>query len=309
MIEQNKLNRLKNLSLILFYYTLFVILWGAWVRISHSGDGCGDTWPLCGGQLVPEANQKTWTEYFHRLTSGFYGLFVLYLFLISKKVLTTNNPARRFFTLALVFTITEALLGAKLVLFGLVGQNSSLYRLFVMSLHQLNSLLLSGFVFMCYYSLHLQIKNIKSESATKLRTYKPALLFLLLAVSGALAALASTLFPSESLFEGLMKDFSQDSHLLTRLRVLHPLLALTLGISLVYIIAKSIKNESENFWLDLKTDISRQTMAGLIAALLIGGLTLITLSPITLKIIHLAMAHLVWGLVLRWCVRQPESQN
>jgi len=70
----------------LLFYTLLVILWGAWVRISHSGDGCGDTWPLCHGQMIPEAQQgKTWVEYSHRMMSGLFGLLILALFFNVRK--------------------------------------------------------------------------------------------------------------------------------------------------------------------------------------------------------------------------------
>ena len=37
------------------FYCLFVILWGAFVRASGSGAGCGAHWPLCNGVLVPQS--------------------------------------------------------------------------------------------------------------------------------------------------------------------------------------------------------------------------------------------------------------
>ena len=76
-------------SKVLFYfwlYTLAVILWGAWVRISHSGDGCGNHWPLCSGDLIPNFSQtKTWIEYTHRLMTGLYGVVVVLIFFKIKK--------------------------------------------------------------------------------------------------------------------------------------------------------------------------------------------------------------------------------
>ena len=54
------------------YFTILSILWGAWVRISGSGNGCGSSWPLCGGVIIPEAeHKKTWIEFIHRLMTGF----------------------------------------------------------------------------------------------------------------------------------------------------------------------------------------------------------------------------------------------
>ena len=34
-------------------YNVLVIVWGAVVRATGSGAGCGDNWPLCNGQVVP----------------------------------------------------------------------------------------------------------------------------------------------------------------------------------------------------------------------------------------------------------------
>ena len=36
-------------------YNLLVIVWGAYVRASGSGAGCGNHWPLCNGVVVPNA--------------------------------------------------------------------------------------------------------------------------------------------------------------------------------------------------------------------------------------------------------------
>ena len=135
----------RSFAFYLLLYTVLVILWGAWVRISHSGDGCGDTWPLCNGQLIPEAQRgKTWVEYGHRLMSGIYGLVVIYFWWVSRQVFERGHFARRAAGLTLFFTITEALLGAKLVLFGLVTTNDTPYRALIMALHQLNSFMLTG---------------------------------------------------------------------------------------------------------------------------------------------------------------------
>lgn len=308
-LDQNKINQIKKLSFILFIYTLLVILWGAWVRISHSGDGCGDTWPLCGGQLIPQGSKKTWIEYSHRLTSGIYGLFVLYLFIKSKSLFKELPKFKYFFNLALIFTITEAMLGAKLVLFGLVGQNSSSFRLFIMSLHQLNSMLLSAFVFLAFYSIHFFIKypDRKLDPIFQLKTYKFSLAYLVLAVSGAIAALATTLFPSESLLEGFLKDFSSDAHMLTRLRILHPLIASFLGAFMIYRLSQSIKSSDEKLIKSIQLDKSLQTLLVIVVLLIVGLITLVTLSPIPLKIFHLLLAHLGWVFVLRWCIYKTSQ--
>ena len=291
---------MKKSAWILFLYTLLVILWGAWVRISHSGDGCGDSWPLCQGQVIPTDGPpaKTWVEYIHRLMSGIYGIYVFALWYFVIKHLKAPHAGRTAAHAVLFFTITEALLGAKLVIFGLVTENASWARTLAMSLHQLNSLLLTGSVALLILALT------HSQFRWRPRAAFTALLFVLIAVTGAWAALAGTLFPSESLWEGLTKDFSPDSHHLLRLRVLHPLIALLGGGGLAAVLwYKSFEDSADS-------RLHRETSVALIAALLFGALTLLLLSPVWMKLAHLAMAHVLWALLIRWAftptIRSPQ---
>ncbi|MBX2986666.1 MAG: COX15/CtaA family protein [Bdellovibrionaceae bacterium] len=282
--------KLRRAAEILFFYTLLVILWGAWVRISHSGDGCGESWPLCQGEFVPGTSHgKTWVEYTHRLMSGFYGLFVFGLWWAVVKVAPAGSGRRRAAHAVLIFTITEALLGAKLVIFGLVSANSSWGRTFAMSLHQLNSLLLTGSVTLLWMSLSNPALRWRPRGAFV------GLIFLAIAVTGAWAALASTLFPSENLWEGLMKDFAPDSHHLLRLRVLHPLSALLGGGGLaVYLWMKGFDQTGP------ERRLHQQTAVFLFGGLLFGILTLLMLSPVWMKLAHLGLAHLLWAALVRW---------
>lgn len=283
--------RLLRLSQLLFVYTLLVILWGAWVRISHSGDGCGDTWPLCQGRLIPQAEQgKTWVEYAHRAMSGLYGISVLALWFAVRKALPKPHPARLAASLTLFFTITEALLGAKLVIFGLVSSDSSFWRTAVMSLHQINSLLLTG------STVALILALARPAFTWRPRAGVVVTLFALIAVTGAWASLASTLFPSETLWAGLMKDFAPDSHHLLRLRILHPLLALLGGGGLaVYMGMKGFEDGPEK-------RLHLQTSLFLLGGILFGVCTLLLLSPLWMKIAHLALAHLMWAALIRWAL-------
>lgn len=308
-------SRLAQVSLGLILYTLLVILWGAWVRISHSGDGCGDTWPLCQGQLIPqEAMKKTWVEYSHRFTSGLYGILVIALyFWIRKQTAKESKPflssCQRWSFWVLVFMISEALLGAKLVIFRLVSMNDSVWRLVVMSLHQLNSFLLVGFTVRLFCSaFEEKIHRQSSESKVWLPSERvkeifgipvPFFLILVLAMTGAWAALSTTLFPSVSLMEGLIKDFASDSHYLLKLRVTHPVLGGLLGVGMSVLFYKKSqvylgsKNTSVHDQYLYKT--SQWTSVALATAVVIGILTILTLSPVPLKVIHLAMAHILWS--------------
>lgn len=296
-------SKLKKIALGLLIYTILVILWGAWVRISHSGNGCGDTWPLCDGQLIPKAtHQKTWIEYAHRLMSGAYGILVVYFWILARKTLAKKSLALSTAFFTLIFMISEALLGAKLVIFGLVSNNDTPYRAFVMALHQVNSLLLTGAITLCWLSIN------STQLSTKL--FKPIkwqpIAIIVLAITGAWASLSTTLFPSESLISGLLNDVSSSAHYLIRLRIIHPILALSLGSIMIALFWRSSLDETNS--LELR-NASQQTAFGLLAALAFGVSTLLALSPTWMKLGHLAIAHVIWILVLRWMFIFSKSKQ
>lgn len=301
--------RFYRLSQFLLIYTLLVILWGAWVRISHSGDGCGDTWPLCHGQIIPLAEQKkTWVEYGHRVSSGLYGIFVFFLYWLSRQVYPKKCRLRVVALMTLIFTITEALLGAKLVLFKLVGSDTSGFRVFAMSLHQINSLFLTGSVaLMTFWSLRPEGQGLRAFFVKYRSGFEKYWIyaFLLISVAGAWASLSTTLFPSSSLLDGLQKDFDDQSHFLLQIRLLHPVLAVALaGLMSVY----CYKAKDQVVDLDLKKSYYRLSISFALA-ILFGILTLLFLYPTWMKITHLAIAHGLWILWINHVVISLDSAN
>lgn len=266
--------RLAQLVYLFWIYTLLVIIWGAWVRISHSGNGCGDHWPLCHGDFIPNlSHKKTAVEYLHRIMSGLYGIFAIIIYLTVRKR-PTSRLARTLATSVLVLTIIEALLGAVLVKQNLVTVNDSVFRLIMMSLHQVNSFLLTGSVYLLYRSL------LKTEY---LISKKVLTAFILVVTAGAIAALSNTLFPSESLLAGIQQDFQASAHLFVRLRFIHPALAVLFSL---YIIYHGYKKE--NFVLVIK----------FMLAIVIGFITLLLHEAVAIKIIHLLIAHYLWSQIL-----------
>lgn len=276
-----------RLLLILWIYTLMVILWGAWVRISHSGDGCGDHWPLCAGEYIPDfAQKKTWIEYAHRMMSGVYGLFVIGIFIKFRK--HQSAIVRKLNFSLLILMSSEALLGAVLVKGHLVTLNDSVLRLLTMSLHQLNSFLLTGVTYLFYISLKEKRNTLNFQSPFFLG------IFILLPISGAIAALSSTLFPSISLFQGVLQDFSGETHLFLRLRIIHPLLASVIAVFFInWLFSKNLNRLAFEF----------------IFAVAVGVITLITLSPSYLKLTHLLIAHVLWARMIYTLVNLPDSNK
>lgn len=314
-------HKLTRFIQILIFYTLLVILWGAWVRISHSGDGCGDSWPLCQGQIVPDQGSagKTWVELSHRLTSGLFGILIVALYIWIRKAFTKDHLIRRWSLFSLIFTITEALLGAALVKFELVTGNDSPWRAFAMSLHFLNSLLLMGSLTLTWdFSKRAGWQKRTPQDqpwqtpviGTNKMIFSFVGAFLLLGLTGAIAALSNSLFPSSSLIDGFFADWQQDSHYLIRLRGLHPLMGVLIGSTLCLTawFSVSITKASETLLASRAKNLALVTAAGVV----FGILTLVTLAPVPLKISHLALAHGIWVFLILWirelCFK-PARQN
>ena len=57
--------------------TYLLIILGAIVRITGSGMGCGDHWPLCNGRLLPPLDLPTLIEYAHRLVAALVTILVV----------------------------------------------------------------------------------------------------------------------------------------------------------------------------------------------------------------------------------------
>jgi cytochrome c oxidase assembly protein subunit 15 len=272
-------------------YTILIVVWGAWVRISGSGDGCGDHWPLCNGQLVPlQARAKTWVEFSHRLSTGLYGIFVVMQIFLVRRVFSGPHPARTWSALTVFFTITEALIGRQLVTMGLVNESVALARVVVMPLHLVNTAFLLGCAVMTAEAIkygHIPRADLPPLMRRLLTILVATLLTLL--TTGAVAALGAHLAPSSSIVAGFAKDLSADSHLAVRLRALHPLLAL-LGPLALYVVLEKLRDNAPS---PLARAMFGRLSLALGAAVLVGVCTLLTLAPTWLKMSHLFMANIL----------------
>lgn len=310
-LQQKIKQSLPQILFTLLVYTLLVILWGAWVRISHSGDGCGDTWPLCHGQLIPDAAQKkTWVEYAHRSMSGFFGIYVFTLFVFVRKNFSHDSKTYLWMKWSFIFTISEALLGAKLVLFHLVGNNDTPFRAIAMGLHLINSLMLTASVAMCWdVTKNPNTSNRKQNPWNKQQAYRPLQIkkiffsliasFIALGVTGAIAALANTIYPALSLSEGLLADLNENSHYLIRLRAFHPMMGILIGCGLALSLWISLQftQDDEKLFKQRTLQASAASLFGVV----IGATTLLTLSPPAMKLVHLTMTYTIWTLLTLWC--------
>jgi heme A synthase len=275
----------------LLAYNLPVILWGAYVRVSFSGDGCGANWPLCHGQAVPvQMAVPTLIEYTHRLMTSvdFFGTVALciWAFLAFAK----RHAVRRYAGLSMVFLLIEALLGAGLVVFRLVAKDQSAGRIWYLSAHLTNTMLLLGALTVTAWlaSTDAQLVRLAKVSG---RMLMAGLVTVVVSVTGAVAALGDTLFPASSLAEGMRQDFANTSSLLLRLRFAHPLVAI-LGAAYLLWVAAGVLRSNEDGSPACKA--AARLMGAVIFQIAAGVTNLSLLAPTWMQMIHLLAADLVW---------------
>lgn len=272
-------------------WNLLVILWGAYVRATGSGAGCGRHWPLCDGQVIPQAPGAEMTiEFTHRVLSGGAIILVAAMVIWGFRITKKTHPLRNGLIAAGILIIVESLLGAGLVLFRLVASNSSAARAVVVALHLANTFLLVGSLTLtAYWASGGKAIQIKGQGLKAWLLASGLLGMLLIGMSGAVTALGDTLFPVRSLAEGIIADFDPNAHFLVRLRVYHPVIAvLFAGYSLYLVRMMSAKSQS----------LARKFLTALVTLgllqLIVGLINLLLLAPIPMQLIHLLTADLVW---------------
>lgn len=272
-------------------YTLIIILWGAWVRISGSGDGCGDHWPLCHGAAIPLGSPvKTWIEVSHRYSTALFGVLILVQIVWVIRKGSEGSAAQKWVGLTLLFTVTEALIGRSLVKEGLVTDSESLLRLVVMPLHLLNTSALIFSQVMCAESIkfHFRLPTKLHGLGARVGLMLAGIIVLLL-TSGAIAALGAHLLPAESIAVGLQQDFQSQSHLAVKLRLLHPIAGLIIPTFVAgYFFSAGRRSTNKEI-----NNITYQLSVLTLCMMLIGIATLMSLSPVWLKLLHLTGANCI----------------
>lgn len=294
--------RLAKYAWAVLAYNLLVIAWGAFVRASGSGAGCGRHWPLCNGEVVPQPkSMATVVEATHRATSGLALVAVVVMMVWALRTLPKGHRARRASVVSTVFIFGEALIGAGLVLFELVAHDTSMKRGLSMILHLGNTFLLLGALTITAWTLSVEgataasASELDHESAPKSSSMRAVVGLALAAVlflgaSGAIAALGDTLFPARSLREGLAQDLSPLAHVFLRLRMFHPFIALGTG-ALVFVSATVVRTVSTQ---PRARRFSRLVTLAFVTQFAIGLLNVSLLAPAGMQIVHLLMADATW---------------
>jgi heme a synthase len=262
--------------------TVVVIVWGAVVRATGSGAGCGSHWPLCNGDVVPLApTTSTIIEFTHRLTSGLALVLSVVMFVWARRLFPAGHRARTWAGGALAFMLGEAAIGAGIVLLELVENNTSALRAVYQGVHLTNTMFLVGAMtatirFSGPQVLESSGSRVPGSSGVRPHVVVSIALMILVAALGAVVALGDTLFPHASLAEGIAADFDATSHVLIRLRIWHPILAAAVSVLTVF-----------TFRTALITTL-------VIAQVGLGVLNLMMLAPLPLQMAHLLGSNALW---------------
>ncbi len=276
-------------------WNLLVILWGAYVRASGSGAGCGRHWPLCNGQILPRSpGQEMAIEFTHRFLSGIDILLVAVMLVWGLRIAAQGHPLRKGLVASGFFLGLEALLGAGLVLFELTAGNSSMARAVAVALHLANTfLLLASLTLTAYWASGGKPIQVKRRSGKTWLLAAGLLGMILIGMSGAVTALGDTLFPANSLAEGIAQELDENAHFLIRLRVYHPAIAVLVAAYSLYLV-RALYEKTHGLG---RTLLLWLTVTGCLQ-LAAGLINLVLLAPIFMQIIHLFTADLTWILYI-----------
>lgn len=285
---------LRRFAWIVLAYFIAVILWGALVRATGSGAGCGDHWPLCNGTVLQHSPRiDTIIEFTHRVTSAISFFAVVGLLVWTLRGTVRGHLARAAAIASVVFTLIEAILGALLVKLGLTAQSQSPLRAPYLALHLTNTLLMLAALTMTAHMLSRRNGYLRSHVrlVAPVRASIGILVLLVVGVTGSLAALGDTLFPAESLETAFMQDFTAQSAWLVRWRWTHPTIAFVASIFLIWLMVRAAQRSA--YWDN--RPVSATVLLLLASQYVFGVLDVVLLAPVWLQIVHLLGADLLWA--------------
>jgi cytochrome c oxidase assembly protein subunit 15 len=283
---------LRNYAWLVLGWNILVVLWGAVVRATGSGAGCGNHWPLCNGEVIPHSPRiATLIEFTHRAMTGGATLTILALLVWTFRATHSRHLARFTAAASTVLLLNEAFLGALLVKLGYVVNNQSLGRFIVLPIHLANTLLLLGALAVTAHFLARDSGFM--NGSVEYRYVGLAILGLgatiAVGVTGSLAALGDTLFPNAT----FAQDFAQSSPWILRLRWLHPAASFVAGAFILAMLwIAGVRKASANWGLAM-------TVVGLMLSQYALGLVDVWLrAPTWMQIFHLLGADIFWAALI-----------
>jgi cytochrome c oxidase assembly protein subunit 15 len=271
-------------------FMVLVILWGAVVRATGSGAGCGNHWPLCNGDFVPHHPRLTTViEFTHRSMSGICTALVAGLIAGTFFARPRGDRARRAVIWTGILLLTEALLGALLVKGGYVEHNASDMRVFMQCIHFTNTMLLLAALTISWWWLGERTVSVSMRGNTRTVAWIALGTTVVVGATGSVAALADTLFPAVNLRAAVLQDFAAQAPMLVRMRWLHPAAAV---IGLACTIALSMA---------LRGSMARVLLVLIATQIILGVADVLLLAPTWMQVVHLLGADIYWIALVAAC--------
>jgi cytochrome c oxidase assembly protein subunit 15 len=284
------------------FYNVLVIVWGALVRASGSGAGCGNHWPLCNGQLIPVSpGFHTIIEFAHRQMTVGSTLIVVALLVWTFRATVKGHAARWFAIASTVLLANEAFLGMLLVKLGYVTGNQSSGRMVLLSIHLSNTLLLMAALTLTARFLSTEQRWAGLHRAPGFGWAVAGLAATIgVGVSGSMAALGDTLFPAASLQAAYAQDFGAGAPWLLRLRLVHPLSALVAALFVIWLVRRSRQGRLNSMRAErmARTRFARVVLELLMLQFALGVADVLLLAPAWMQLFHLLGAELYWVALL-----------
>ncbi len=276
-------------------FNVLVVLGGAIVRATGSGDGCGESWPLCTDRIIPtNPGVETVIEFSHRITSALAVLGVIAMFVFARRLYEKGHRVRNAAAASLALLLFESLLGALLIVFSWVDQDASIGRMIVVPVHLLNTYILVGALTLtAWWSSGNPGPTKPIDPRVKRSLILGALGILFIGAIGALNALADSLYPAESFLSGVTEEFSAGAPWLLQIRIFHPIIAIAVGLGVAYLIMRLTPTATS------RTKRLGAVVGGLIVIQFFVGLINVMLAaPLETQVIHLAIADTIWIIYL-----------
>jgi heme A synthase len=274
--------RVKRLVDVTIVTNLIVILLGATVRATGSGAGCGSSWPSCQGQLLPALEGATAIEFAHRVASGVALLLVAWMVLAVFRGSSPGSLVRRGAVAVAISIVIEALIGMVIVLAEWVADDASVARAVSVPIHLVSTFVLLAGLVMTRFWLTEEVSGHR-----RLRDHRAVLWIgggmLLVASTGAVTALADTLFPKE--FD-VSSAVTAGEHFLTRLRIAHPIVAVTIGAAAAWFAARRVDGGAG--W------PARIVVGAVMIEVVLGAANVAFSTPLALSLTHLLVADVLW---------------
>lgn len=281
------MTRFAKFAWLVLGYNLLVILWGAFVRATGSGAGCGSHWPTCNGEIIPRAaSVDTLIEFTHRVTSGIAFLLVLAMLIWALRAYPRGHIVRFGAIFSLIFMVVESLLGAGLVLFERVATDVSYARAVWMAAHLLNTfILLMWITLTAWWASGGARFPLRGQGWTGLATLGALVLMAVIGMSGAVTALGDTL-----LHLNVIHTNPIVGETLLALRVYHPTLAVGIALYMIVVLTRLM--------LDRPSPTAFRLGVGFnllyVAQLGLGLLNVWLKAPVWMQLVHLLVSDILW---------------